>query len=189
MVREGSPINPVAILLHVLGIAAGLYLGFVVMDSLAPDLPPEAVGAGVSSSSEPRDVAGDDPDSLFAPQNLTPALAQLDEQLPAGEGIVTLRIEPGELNAETRTGDGLFALDDVTPELPERLIDEIHARRERVTARDIGYMELVATEQGPRWYVQLDINRTDVDPPWTYGAPLEGSPLEIGPGPPSPAEP
>jgi len=33
--------------------------------------------------------------------------------------------------------------------------------------------------------VQLDINRTDVAPPWTYGAPLDGAPLTVGGAPPT----
>ncbi len=188
MVRESTGFNPVAVIVHVLAIAAGLYLGFLAMDSIAPNLPPEALEPGVSSSTAPEDVAGDDPDSLLRAANLAPALAQLDEQLPAGHGIVTLRIDPGELSVDSRSGEGVFSIDDVSPDLPERLIDEIHAQRDRVTAHDIGYMELIATAKGPRWYVQLDINRTDVDPPWTYGAPLEGTPLEVGGGRPRPVE-
>ena len=41
-------------------------------------------------------------------------------------------------------------------------------------------MDLVATRDGPRWYVQLDIIRDVGPPPWTYGAPLAGEPLEVG---------
>ena len=189
MVAQSSRFNPVAVIVHLIAIAAGLYLGFLAMDAIAPDLPAEGVEPGVSSSSEPAAVAGDDPDSLFRAELLAPALAQLDEQLAAGQGVVTLRIEPGELNANTTTGDGLFAIEDVPPQVPERLIAAIHAQRERVTAHDIGYMELVATDAGLRWYVQLDIGLTDVDPPWTYGAPLEGAPLEVGGGPPKPVAP
>jgi hypothetical protein len=50
----------------------------------------------------------------------------------------------------------------------------------------IRYMELVATREGPKRYVQLDINRTGVSPPWTYGAPLDGEPLTVGDAPPKP---
>ena len=48
------------------------------------------------------------------------------------------------------------------------------------------YFDLVATREGPRWYVQLDINRDIGPPPWTYGAPLDGEPLEVGGAPPRP---
>lgn len=186
MVRESSGFSPAAVLIHLLAIAAGVYLGLLAMDAIAPDLPAESVEPGVSSSIEPSAVAGDDPDSLLLPGALEPALAQLDEQLGAGEGVQRLRIEPGGVETETGTGDGVFALSEVSPDLPERLIAGIHGRREQVTAQDVGYMELVATAEGPRWYVQLDINRTDVDPPWTYGAPLGGRPLTTGPAPPEP---
>ena len=189
MVSESSPFSPAAVIVHLIAIAAGLYLGFVAMDAIAPDLPSESVGPGLSSSAAPEQVAGDDPDSLFGADALGSALEQLDEQLPAGESIVRLRIEPGSIDAETRSGEGLFSLDDVSPALPARLIEEIHRQRAPVTAHDVGFMELVATEEGPRWYVQLDVSRTDVDPPWTYGAPLEGTPLEVGGPPPEAVSP
>jgi hypothetical protein len=48
-------------------------------------------------------------------------------------------------------------------------------------------MDLVGTAKGPRWYVQLDTGREIGPPPWTYGAPLEGAPLTVGPAPPHPA--
>jgi hypothetical protein len=47
-------------------------------------------------------------------------------------------------------------------------------------------MELVATDEGPRWYVQLDINGDSGPPPWTYGAPLDGDPIKAGGAPPEP---
>jgi hypothetical protein len=50
----------------------------------------------------------------------------------------------------------------------------------------VGYIDLVATAKGPRWYVQLDIARDIGPPPWTYGAPLGGGPLTVGPAPPTP---
>ena len=189
MVREGSGFNPVAIGVHLAAIAVGLLLGFLLMNAIAPDLPEEEIAPGVSSSTAPADVAGDDPDSLFRPSVLAPALDQLGEQLPAGEEILRLRIEPGGLSAETADGEGLFTLDDVPIEAPELLIVQIHGQRERVDAHDVGYMDLVATERGPRWDVQLDTAVTDVDPPWTYGAPLEGIPLTVGPGEPTPVAP
>ena len=189
MVAESSRFNPVAVIVHLIAIAAGLYLGFMAMDGIAPDLPSEDVEPGVSSSAAPAEVAGDDPGSLFRGAALAPALEQLDQQLPAGEGIASLRIRPGGLSAETADAEGLFELEDVSPSLPEQLIASIRDQRPRVSAEDIGYMDLVATENGPRWYVQLDINTTDVDPPWTYGAPLEGTPVEAGGAPPKPVVP
>ena len=189
MVREHSGFSPSAILVHLLGIAAGIYLGLLAMAAIAPDLPGEEIEPGLSSSSTPGAVAGNDPDSLFNHGALDTAFVQLEAQLPADHGIVRLRIEPGTLDADTRTGDGLFELDDVSAALPERLIAAIHRRREQVTAHDVGYMELIATERGPRWYVQLDTALTDVNPPWTYGAPLEGTPLSVGPGEPKPLAP
>ena len=182
-----SGFNPIPVIVHALAIAAGLYLGWLAMGAIAPDLPDASVEPGVESSSSPGAVAGDDPESLFLAANLAPALGQLEDQVPAGEAVVRLRIEPGAARVETASGDGLVELDDVSPSLPAALAARIHAQREQVTLEDIGYMELVATAEGPRWYVQLDTARADVDPPWTYGAPLDGEPLTAGGAPPKPA--
>ena len=54
-----------------LAIALGLYLGFLAMDAISPDLPDPSVEPGVSSSAE---VAGDAPDRCSAGRNLQPAL-------------------------------------------------------------------------------------------------------------------
>ena len=102
-----SGFNPVPLLVHLVAIALGLYLGFIAMDAITPDLPGDDVAPGVSSSVAPGQVAGDDPDSLFVAANLGPALAEIDDQLAAGQGIVSLHIEPGTIDADTGTGDGL----------------------------------------------------------------------------------
>jgi hypothetical protein len=181
--------NPIPALVHLVAIALGVYLGFLAMDAIAPDLPDEGVEPGVSSSSEPRAVAGDDGDSLFRAANLQPALDQLDEQLGAGQGISTLHIEPGTLTSETGDGSGPFAPADVPVGVPAKLADEINAERPGgLSLADVAYMDLVATSKGPRWYVQLDISRDIGPPPWTYGAPLGGESLTVGPGPPKPVD-
>jgi hypothetical protein len=68
----------------------------------------------------------------------------------------------------------------VSSETPVVLIHSIDGLGE------VSYVDLVATAKGPRWYVQLDIDRDIGPPPWTYGAPLTGTPLTVGPGPPQP---
>jgi hypothetical protein len=181
-----SSINPIPIVVHVIAIAIGIFGGLRAMDAIAPELPSEGVDPGVASAAAAEAVAGDDPGSLFRAVNLTPALGQLAEQVPAGEGFVTLRIEPGSLTAETADAQGTFELDQVSAATPSLIADEIRRERALVSLADLGYMELVATDAGPRWYVQLDINRTDVSPPWTYGAPLAGTPVEAGGAPPTP---
>lgn len=186
MATESSGFNPVPALVHVVAIAVGILLGLLVMDRISPDLPDAGIGPGVSSSSAPRSVDGDDPDSLFRVSNLGPALAELDQQLAAGEGIRRLRIEPGSLSADSVSGDGLFSLGDVPAGAPALIVAQAHADRDRVTLADISSFELVATTNGPRWYVQIDNARSDVPPPWTYGAPLAGTPIEIGGAPPQP---
>ncbi len=185
MATESSS-RALSVILHGLGIALGVYLGFLAMAAIAPDLPDDSVEPGISSSITPDAVAADDRASLFLSQNLAPSFDQLEQQLPAGDSIAKLRIEPGAVNVDSAGGADGFALADVSPGLPELLIDSIHAQRERVTIADIASIELVATADGPSWYVQLDPSKTDVSPPWTYGAPLEGAPLTAGPAPPVP---
>jgi hypothetical protein len=170
--------NPVPILVHLLAVACGLAAGWVVMDRISPAFPTD--DPGIESSSAPGSVAGNDPDSLFLPANFTEALRQVDDQLAAGQGVVTLHLEPGSIDVKSSDVDGTFSLAEVPASAPAHIVDEIHSMRERVTLEDIGYMNLVAARGGPRWYVQLDINRTDVDPPWTYTAPLAGDPVAPG---------
>lgn len=186
MATETRGWNPAAVLVHLVAIAVGLYLGLVTMNRIVPDLPGEAVDPGVSSSSSPGAVAGDDPDSLFLSSNLQPALAQLEDQLGAGQGITTLHLEPGSLDAETASAAGSFQPGDVPVEVPALLGDQIRAERGRLGLADVAYMDLVATARGPRWYVQLDVAGEIGPPPWTYGAPLDGTPLIAGPSPPNP---
>ncbi len=181
--ESGSRNYTIPVVVHVLGIGLGLYLGFLVMDRIAPDLPDPSVPPGVSSSAE---VAGDAPNSLFRGPYLQGALNELSDQLAAGEGLVSMHIEPGALETETGTSEGVFQPEDVSSETPVVLIHSIDSERggAPIGLEDVAYIDLVATAEGPRWYVQLDISRDIGPPPWTYGAPLEGRPLEAGPGPP-----
>lgn len=182
MQTEGA-FNPIPILVHAIAIAAGLFVGWIVMDRITPDFP--SANPGVASSSAPGAVAGNDPDSLFLPNNLAEALVQLQDQFGADQGIVALNIEPGRIDAETSDIDGTYDLPDVPVAAPARIASQIHDMRPKLGLSEIRYMDLVATRKGPRWYVQIDTDATDEPPPWTYGAPLEGSPLEVGPGPPT----
>ena len=49
MATEGSGFNPIAVLVHLVAIALGLYLGWIAMDRISPDLPDASVEPGVSS--------------------------------------------------------------------------------------------------------------------------------------------
>lgn len=185
MATEERSFSPTAVIVHLVAIALGLYLGWIAMQAITPDLPDNSVEPGVSATA---DVAGDAAESLYRGPNFQAALDQLDEQLAAGEGIVSLHLEPGALDTETRAGDGLFQPEDVPADAPVVLIHTIDSERggPPIGLGEIRYMDLVATEDGPRWYVQLDINENIGPPPWTYGAPLEGSPLTVGGAPPKP---
>lgn len=175
--------NPVAAIAHLLAIAAGLCGGLWVMGKVTPDLPPADAAPGVTSAVEEQ-VAGDDATSLFRSIPLSVALEQLAEQQAAGTGIVRLHIEPGSLQAETSGAEGAFQPGDVPPGALELIVAQAAAERPQVTLGKVRYADLVATERGPRWYVQLDSADPKLPPPWTYGAPLGGEPIAVGPGEP-----
>jgi hypothetical protein len=186
MATEGS-LNPLPLIVHLLALAAGLFGGWQAMAAITPDLPGEGTEPGVTAVASPTQVAGDDPNSLLRAGPLSGALEQLDEQLAAGEGIVRLRIEPGQVDVSSAAADGAFDPADVDPSTPEQIVARIRAQRSEVSGlADIQYMELVATDDGPEWYVQLVSTDPRIKPPWTYGAPLSGAPLSVGGAPPKP---
>lgn len=182
MVAQGG-FNRTAILVHALAIAAGLLAGWFVMDRITPDLPTE--DPGVESSSAPRSVAGNDPDSLFLPNNFSDGLAQFSDQLAAGQSVTTLHLTPGSISAETTDGDAGFDPADVPSSAPASIAHALHRTREEVGLADIGSMDLIATRTGPTWYVKLDLARSDAGPPFAYTAPLSGANVTPANGPPS----
>jgi hypothetical protein len=183
MQTEGA-LNPIPILVHVLAIAAGLFVGWIVMDRITPNFP--TADPGVESSSAPKAVAGGDPDSLYHPNNFSDAIGQLQEQFGAGQGAVSLHLEPGQIEVETSDVDGTFDLAEVPVAAPLRIGMAIEEQRPRLGLAEIAYMDLVATPNGPRWYVQIDVNATAEPPPWTYTAPLDANSVTPGGAPPEP---
>ena len=186
MAVRDSGWNPLAILIHVVSIALGIFGGLQVMEAITPDISTEQ--PGVVAPPPPSAVDGDDPDSLFQPNNLAPALSDLFNQLGAEESLVRLKIMPGSLESEARTGVDGFQPTDISAGRPQFFTQEIALERPRVTFADIAWFELVATADGWRWYIQFNINKTDVKPPWSYTAPYAGFPLEPGGSPPEPLE-
>ncbi len=134
---------------------------------------------GVESSSAPRAVAGNDPDSLFLPNNMSEAMVELQDQFAAGQGIVTLHIEPGSIDVRdqrrrrhlrpsgcARGGAGA-----------NRRPDPRACARRSASSRS-RYMDLVATRKGPRWYVQIDINRNRRTAALDLRRPARGQPAD-----------
>jgi hypothetical protein len=173
-------VNPVAAITHVAAIVAGVWGGLTVMGALAPDLPDDEVEAAVATPTD-AEVSPTGADSLFRTENLQPALLQLNSQLGA-DGIVRLTIKPESL--ETEEGEGGFDAIDVPAFGPERLAEAIAREREDSSLADLSSVELVQTEIGPEWYVQLVSHDPDLPPPWTYGAPLDLGGLTVGGAPP-----
>lgn len=178
--------NPVAALAHVLAVAAGVWGGLWVMGAVTPDLPDADAEPGVAATA-PEDVSGGSDESLFRQTPLFWALDQLDDQLAAGQAVVRLRVEPGALSSESRDGqEGLIDPADVPASAPEWIVSQIAEERPQVTLDRVRYMELVATEEGPRWYMQLVSDDPKLDPPWTYTADFEGDLLRAGGAEPRP---
>jgi hypothetical protein len=173
-------VNPVAAVAHVLAIAAGIWGGLWIMGKATPDLPDPDAEAGVTATA-PEDVSGGADESLFRQTPLFWALDQLGDQLAAGQAVVRLHVEPGTLSSESREEqDGLIDPADVPASAPEWIVSQIAQERPQVTLEKVRYMDLVATEKGPRWYVQLVSDDPKLDPPWTYTADFEGDLLETG---------
>ena len=188
MVTEGA-INPVAILVHVLGIAAGIFLGFLAMDAIAPDLPTNE-DPGLASSVAPESVGGGDGNSLFTAPELAAALVRIESQLATDEGIVSMHIEPGSIDADTAEGEGLLAPSEIYSELPRNLVGRIGGTTGRdISLDDVAYIDIVVTDSGPRVYLQLDTDQIEFPPPWTYSADIDTGNITAGGPPPVPVDP
>jgi hypothetical protein len=181
MASEGG-FNPVAAIVHLVAIAAGLYLGWIFIAWAAPDLPSEETEPGLSATA-PEAVSGGDADSLFREENLGPALDQLAEQVPAGEQLVSFEARPGSISSQS--GDGGIGLDpdEIPATAPEAIVPQIAAQRRAaggdpvpIGLDDVAFMQIVQGQDGPRWYVQLD---AEIDPPRTAHASLDGATVTI----------
>lgn len=161
--------SPVSVITHLVAIAAGVWGGFWVIGRVSPDLPQEGTEPGVEATG---DVKGGDHDSLLRTGPLAIALAQLSDQLAAGDTIVALRLGPGSLDVESGSGGLGLEPEEVPPNAPQRIVAAIRAQRPQLTLDDVVSMRLRPSPDGPEWYVQLDL---DIDPPRTYVAPLDGS--------------
>ena len=166
--------SPVSVITHLLAVALGVWGGLWLIGGVAPDLPDADTAPAVET---PVEVGGDDPDSLLRPGPLAAALDQLSDQMAAGEVIVSLELRPESLDAETGTGGVALQPVDISPEIPERIVNSIAAQRETVDLDDVGFMLLREGDAGPEWYVQLDLR---IDPPRTYVAVADGSSVTPG---------
>ena len=180
MVRE-SGFNPAAMLIHVLGIAAGIFLGFLAMGAIAPDLPAESEAPGVSSSVEPEAVARRRSRlALPAAQPRAGATrarradgGRRGDPAPADHSRLA-RGPDGERGRRSSSG----------PRSTTRLRRGSPSRPRPSAPGDARGLRLLRPRRHPRrarqWYAQIDINVTDVSPPWTYTAPAPGAPASRG---------
>lgn len=174
-----SSFNPLPLVLHVIAIAAGIFLGIKAMAAISPDLPSDDSEPGVTAPASAGQVAPDDPNSLFAPGPLSIALDAVEEQLGAGQQLNLVHIAPSEITTQSSDDGAGFTLSDVDSSAPQRLATLIAQQRKEVGGiADFQFVDLRLDERGdPEWYVQLAL---DIDPPRTYVAPLDALSAEPG---------
>ena len=165
--------SPVSVISHVIAVALGVWGGWWLIDRVSPDLPDPETDPAVKAAK----VKGSDPGSLYRTGPFGDALEQLEGQMAAGDEIVSLRLTPASLDAETGSGGVDLGPGEIRPEAPELVRFEIAEQRPQVSLDDVQYYELRAGPGGPEWYAQLDL---DVDPPRTYVAPLNATSAEPG---------
>ena len=176
--------SPVVIICNLVGLILGVWGGFQVVGAVTPDMPDPDTEPGFEAPAE-IDVSGGDTTSLFRNFPLDVALNELEEQQAAGTSIMQLHIKPDSISADMFDNDHGFQPGDVDDYAIETMVAEIDSQRsEQVSLDDVRGADLVMTERGPRWHLQLDSARPDLPPPWTYDAPLGGRPAKPG-GPPN----
>jgi hypothetical protein len=170
--------NPLPIVLHLVAIAVGLFLGIKAMAALSPDLPSASSEPGVDVPASGGQVAPAAPNSLLRAGPLSIALDSVDDQLAADQQLSLVHITPAEITTNATDGEG-FDVSDVDPSAPARLATLISQERPAVAGlQDFQFVELRLDPNGdPQWYVQLAL---DIDPPRTYVAPLDA--LSVTPG-------
>jgi len=173
--------SPVAPLAHLLAIAAGLFGGLWLGGWVSPDLPDAGTDPGVAVG---EGVKGGDPDSLFHPGPLSGAVAQTEEQFPAGQEVSNVQIEPGNLRAAPAEGANLLPLTDLPVDAPERMLDGIRAARAEaggegpIDLDDVKYFSWSpANPTANEWQVLLDINTAGV--PTQFEANRDGTQVRV----------
>lgn len=162
-----SPLPPIA---HILAVVVGVCGGFWAIGEIAPDLPSDDTEPGVAVA-DPGSVNSASSESLLTPAGLTGALGQLAEQLGDDEKITSMRIEPGRLQVERSTDQGLEP-DQIPTSAVELIAAQIGEQRAHpLGAVDVASAELRPTPEGYRWFVELVAT---VDPPRSYVAVVPG---------------
>ena len=174
-----SPVAPIA---HLIAIAAGIFGGLWVAAWIAPDLPSAGTDPGVAVDGQ---VKGSDPDSLYRPAPLAEAIAQTEEQFPAGQEVSNVQIEPASLRAAAAQGANLLSLDDLPVDAPERILEGIRRARagagvdDPVEFDDVRYFSWSpANPTASEWSILLDVSTAG--PPTQFVASRDGSAVRVG---------
>jgi hypothetical protein len=148
-------VNPIAAISHVLAIALGVLGGFWVVGALTPDTPDADVEPGIEI---PVEVEADEEESLFNPGPLSTALAQISEQEAAGTEYALITITPSSIDTKAYSDvvNG-FELSFLSTGEPMRVIELLANERPAVSVDQVSQIELVATSDGPVWYVTTEV--------------------------------
>jgi hypothetical protein len=174
-----SPVAPIA---HLIAIAAGVLGGLWVAGWIAPDLPSAGTDPGVTTEDP---IKGSAPESLYRPGPLAEAVAQTEEQFPAGQEVSSVTIEPTRFNAAAAEGANLLPLSALPVDAPERVLDGIRgARAEAGVDRPIDLDDVSHFSWSPanptasEWSILLDVSTAG--PPTQFEANRDGSEVRVG---------
>jgi len=177
-------VNPVAAIAHFLAVVIGVGGAFFLMGGLASDLPDADEAPGVAIPEEEIEGGGDEA-SLYRPGPLSTAIFQLEEQKGDDVEYVYLTLTPSSLEVSEETVDGGIEPSFLSVGEPGRVIAALGRERPEVTADGVRQMDLVATAEGPVWFVQLDGTDPKIESPLSYVVPYGSERFEAG-GPPDP---
>lgn len=172
--------NPLAAICHVVAIVAGAWGGVAVISAIAPDLPPAGAQPAVTADPQSEPIEPQSPDSFLHATGFAAGLGQISDQIAAGDDIRRLRVEADSIQADSTSGDGLIPIGEIPADSTQNLISAIGAERPAVSYDQIAYMELFATANGPRWFVQLLTTEPGLGKPSTFTASISGEPVKAG---------
>ena len=155
MVSEGA-LNPIPILVHLVAIAAGLFVGWTVMDRITPDFPSDDSRASSRRRRRVRSPA-------TIPTRCSCRTTSRRRSSSSRSSSPRARASSPCISSPVRSRSRAVTSTAPTssPTCPWRrrreLPIEINEQRPELDLAQIAYMDLIATRKGPRWYVQIDI--------------------------------
>jgi hypothetical protein len=150
--------SPVAPIVHLLALLAGVFGGLQVASAMSPDQPGTSDEPGIVSTAP---ILGEDPNGW------SQALAQIGDQLGDDEGITSLRATPEGLEVSSSVGEGI-PIEEISASAPYLIALRIAESRPEVRgAQDLASLSMTPVEAGTVWIATLD---PGLGPPQRYRA-------------------